>query len=87
MVGPSINICVRSAVSLVRGLLQLTTIIAVVESFEEHTVKVRIDTKHYPLVISGNNAHTHTLVKIILDRTKPHPALHNFSPRILFFQN
>ena len=31
------------------------------------------------------HTHTHTLVKIILDRTKPHPALHNFSPRILFF--
>ena len=94
MVGLNINTCVHNAVSLVRGLLRLTPIIGVVESFEEHTIKV---SKHYPLVISGNNTHTQTqmqtvrrinkdnssitfptnlLVKIILDRTKPYPALH-----------
>lgn len=62
MVGSSINTCVRNAVSLVRGLLRLTPIIAVVESFEEHTVKV---SKHYPLVINGNNTHRQTQMQTV----------------------
>ena len=61
MVGPSINTRMRNAVSLVRGSLRLAPIITVVESFEKHTVKLGIDTKHYLLVISDNkHSHTHT---------------------------
>ena len=61
VVSPSINTCVHNAVSLVQGLLRLTPIIVLVGSFEEYTVKLGIDIKHYPLVISDNkNTHTHT---------------------------